>query len=202
MYVFHIAALPRVMPSIQDPRTTHDVNVTGTLNVFLLPSPLHPYGLQKYMGEQLAGLFSNLYNMRVVSLRYFNVYGERAPLEGAYAQVIGRFLQQKKEDRSLTIVPDGKQTRDFTHVKDVVRANILAAESENIASHEVINIGGGKNYTVLEIADMIGGERIFIEPRVEGKHTFAGIQKAKQLLNWKPEIALTDGIAELKKLYL
>jgi len=116
-YVFHTAALPRVVPSIKDPRTTHDVNVTGTLNVLLASRdvgvkrvvysassaaygdhetmplhedfsarPMHPYGLQKYMGEQLAQLFFSLYNLSTVSLRYFNVYGDRAPLEGAYAQ--------------------------------------------------------------------------------------------------------------------
>jgi len=232
-YVFHTAALPRVVPSIEDPRTTHDVNVTGTQNVLVasrdekikrvvysasssaygnqetlpihekMPAyPIHPYGLQKYMGEQLAQLFFDLYGLEVVSLRYFNVYGERAPLEGAYAQAIGRFLKQKKEGEPLTIVPDGKQSRDFTHVKDVVRANILAAESEKINGHEVINIGGGKNYTVLEIAEMIGGEQVFIEPRTEAKHSLADTTKAKNLLGWNPEISLPDGIAELKKFYL
>ncbi|MBI2108793.1 MAG: NAD-dependent epimerase/dehydratase family protein [Parcubacteria group bacterium] len=230
VYVFHVAALPRVMPSIADPRTTHDVNVTGTLNVSLaardaqvkrviysssssvygnqktlplheelLPSPMHPYGLQKYMGEQLARVFFDLYKLETVSLRYFNVYGERAPLEGDYAQAIGRFLKQKQEKKPLTIVPDGKQSRDFTHVRDVVRANILAALSKNIKAHEAINIGGGKNYTVLELADMIGGERIFIEPRTEGRHTRADIRKARALLGWNPEVILPDGIAELKK---
>lgn len=232
-YVFHVAALPRVVPSIADPRTTHDVNVTGTLNVLLasrdakvkrvvysasssaygdhetlplheeLPArPMHPYGLQKYIGEQIAELFSSLYGVETVSLRYFNVYGEGAPLEGAYAQAIGRFLKQRKEGKPLTIVPDGKQSRDFTHVKDVVCANILAALSNDISGHEVINIGGGKNYTVLEIADMIGGERVFIEPRTEAKHSLADTTKAKELLGWEPEISLPDGIAELKKIYL
>ncbi len=232
-YVFHAAALPRIVPSIKDPRTTHDVNVTGTLNVLLaardakvervvysasssaygdhktmplheeLPAlPMHPYGLQKYMGEQLAQLFFDLYNLEVVSLRYFNVYGERAPLEGAYAQAIGRFLKQRKEGKPLTIVPDGKQSRDFTHVRDVVRANISAAESSLINRHEVINIGGGKDYTVFEIADMIGGEQVFIEPRVEAKRSLADTTKAKKLLGWESEIDLVDGVAELKRIYL
>ncbi|MAG12829.1 NAD-dependent dehydratase [bacterium] len=232
-YVFHTAALPRIVPSIKDPRTTHDVNVTGTLNVLLaardakvkrvvysasssaygdhktmplheelFARPMHPYGLQKYMGEQLAQLFFDLYNLEVVSLRYFNVYGERAPLEGVYAQAIGRFLKQRKEGKPLTIVPDGKQSRDFTHVYDVVRANINAAESSQINGHEVINIGGGKDYTVFEIADMIGGEHVFIEPRVEAKRSLANTTKAKKLLNWESKINLPDGVAELKKIYL
>ncbi len=229
-YVFHTAALPRVIPSIKDPRTTHDVNVTGTLNVLLaardakvkrvvysasssaygdhetlplkedfLVRPMHPYGLQKYIGEELSQLFFSLYELQTISLRYFNVYGDRAPLEGAYAQAIGRFLKQRMENKPLTIVPDGKQSRDFTHVRDVVRANILAATSDKVRGNEVINIGGGKNYTVLEIAEMIGGPQIFIEPRIEAKHSLADITKAKKLLGWQPEINLVDGIDELKK---
>ncbi|MDP3726193.1 MAG: NAD-dependent epimerase/dehydratase family protein [bacterium] len=229
-FVFHTAALPRVVPSIKDPRGTHDVNVTGTLNVLLaardakvkrvvysasssaygdhetLPlkedfpvRPMHPYGLQKYMGEQLAQLFFSLYGLQTISLRYFNVYGERAPLEGAYAQAIGRFLKQRMEDKPLTIVPDGKQSRDFTHVRDVVRANILAALSHEAKGSEVINIGGGKNYTVLEIAEMIGGPQVFIEPRTEAKHSLADITKAKELLGWEPTITLPEAISELKK---
>mgnify|MGYP001572434023 FL=1 len=230
VFVFHCAALPRVVPSIKDPRTTHDVNVTGTLNVLLaardagvkrviysasssaygdlnsLPlkeefvgRPVHPYGLQKYMGEQLAQLFYRLYGLQTISLRYFNVYGERAPLEGAYAQAVGRFLKQRQEGVPLTIVPDGKQSRDFTHVRDVVRANILAALADKLREYEVVNIGGGKNYTVLELADMIGGEKVFIEPRTEAKHSRADISKAKKLLGWEPEIAFPQGIEELKK---
>lgn len=231
-YVFHCAALPRVVPSILDPRTTHDVNVTGTLNVLIAardakvkrviysasssaygdhaklplreeyePRPMHPYGLQKYMGEELMKLFYELYGLPTVSLRYFNVYGEGAPLDGAYALVISRFLKQRQEDKPLTIVPDGKQSRDFTHVDDVVRANILAARSRSLSKYEVINIGGGKNYTILHIAKIIGGLKVFIEPRVEPKHTRADLRKAQKLLKWKPEVALEEGVAELKKIF-
>ncbi len=231
-YVFHTAALPRVQPSIKDPRTTHDINVTGTLNVLLasrdagvkrviysasssaygnqpvlplredMPArPLSPYGLQKYMGEQLAALFSEIYGLQTVSLRYFNVYGPRASSEGAYALVVSRFLDQRKREEPLTVVPDGLQSRDFTHVRDVVRANILAAESPKVGRGEVINIGGGRNRTVLEVADLIGGPRIFVEPRLEPKHTLADIAKAKELLGWEPQVLFEDGIKELKKLY-
>ncbi len=232
-YVFHVAALPRVVPSVKDPKTSHDINVTGTLNVLLaardagvrrvvysasssaygeqdvLPlheelsaRPVHPYGLQKYMGELLMELFNSLYHLETVSLRYFNVYGRRAPLEGAYAQAIGRFLKQKALGQPLTIVPDGNQTRDFTHVADVVRANILAALSDRIKKHEVINVGGGRNYSVLELADMIGGERVFIEPRIEAKHSLANVERAKRLLGWEPTVALPDALLELKNLPL
>lgn len=231
-YVFHCAALPRVMPSIQDPRTTHDVNVTGTLNVLIaardasvkrviysasssaygeqpeLPlketmpaAPLHPYGLQKWMGELNCALFSKLYNLETVSLRYFNVYGPRAPVEGAYASVIARFLNQRKNGEPLTIVPDGTMTRDFTHVRDVVRANLLAAESPRVGKGEIINIGGGKNWEIIEVARLIGGPTVFIEPRVEAKHSLADISKAKELLGWEPSVAFEEGIRELKAIY-
>ncbi len=231
-YVFHAAALPRVQPSIQDPRTTHDINVTGTLNVLVasrdagvkrvvysasssaygnqdtLPlredmeaRPLSPYGLQKYMGELQCRLFSQVYGLETVSLRYFNVYGPRASTEGAYALVIGKFLEQRKKGEPLTIVPDGTQSRDFTHAADVVRANLLAVSSPKVGKGEVINIGGGRNRTILEVADLIGGPRVFAEPRLEPKHTLAGITKAKELLGWEPTVVLEEGIEELRILY-
>lgn len=231
-FVFHTAALPRVQPSIEDPLTSHDVNVNGTLNVLVAardagvkrviysasssaygnqdtlplredmePRPMSPYALQKYIGERYCGLFAQLYNLETVSLRYFNVYGPRIDTQGAYALAVGRFLEQRKRDEPLTIVPDGTQSRDSTHVRDVVRANLLAAESPKVGKGEVINIGGGKNYTVIELASLIGGPTVFIEPRVEPKHTRADITKAKELLGWEPEVKFEEGIAELKELY-
>lgn len=231
-FLFHTAALPRVMPSIQDPRTTNDINVTGTLNVLVasrdagvkrvvysasssaygnqdeLPlledmeaRPLSPYGLQKYIGELQCRLFSKVYGLETVSLRYFNVYGPRASTEGAYALVIGKFLEQRKKGEPLTIVPDGTQSRDFTHVADVVRANLLAVASPKVRKGEVINIGGGRNRTILEVADLIGGPRVFAEPRLEPKHTLADITKAKELLGWEPTVILEEGIEELRILY-
>ncbi len=231
-YVFHTAALPRVQPSIQDPRTTHDVNVNGTLNVLLaardagakrviysasssaygdqkeLPlkeemdvHPMSPYALQKYMGELKCRLFAEIYGIETVALRYFNVYGPRAPVDGPYAQVVSRFIEQRKNGEPLTIVPDGTQSRDFTHVRDVVRANILAAESSKVGKGEVINVGGGRSRTVLEVADLIGGPKVFIEPRLEPKHSSADISHARELLGWEPEVPFEEGIAELKNLY-
>lgn len=231
-FVFHLAALPRVQPSIQDPRNTHSVNVTGTLNVFVaardakvrrivysasssaygnqdtLPlredmraHPMSPYALQKYEGELMCSLFAEVYGIETVSLRYFNVYGPRAASEGAYALVIARFLQQRKNGEVLTVVPDGSQSRDFTHVRDIVRANILAMESPRVGRGEVINIGGGHNHSVLEVAQLIGGPHKFVEPRLEPKHTLADISRAKELLGWEPQVTFEDGIAELKKLY-
>lgn len=230
-FVFHAAALPRVQPSIIDPRTTHDVNVTGTLNVLvaardakvkrvvysasssaygdqdtmplredMTARPMSPYGLQKYMGELLCRLFFTVYGMPTVSLRYFNVYGPRASSDGAYALVIAKFLDQRKKGEPMSVVPDGTQSRDFTHVADVVRANLLAAESLRVGKGEVINIGGGRDRSVLEVASLIGGPTIFVEPRLEPKRTLADITRAKELLGWSPAIAFEDGISELKKI--
>jgi nucleoside-diphosphate-sugar epimerase len=165
------------------------------------PAPVHPYGLQKYIGEEYCRLFSEIYKLPTVSLRYFNVYGPKLNPDGAYALVVGVFLKQKQKGEPLTIVGDGEQTRDFTHVRDVVRANILAAESGRVGKGEVINIGGGKNVTVNQLADLFGGERKNIPPRIEAKNSLADITKAKELLGWEPTIKLEEGIAELKKLF-
>ncbi len=153
--------------------------------------PLNPYSLQKYVGELYCKIFFDIYGLPTVALRYFNVYGPRQPREGSYVPVIGIFLTQKKKGEKLTITGDGKQTRDFTHVFDVVRANILAMESNKVGRGEVINIGGGKNHSVNEIAEMVGGEVIHIPARPgEMRDTLADITKAKELLGWSPEITL------------
>jgi len=101
----------------------------------------------------------------------------------------------------MTVVPDGQQSRDFTHVQDVVRANILSAESTKVGQGEVINIGGGKNRSVLEVAELIGGPWKFTDPRLEPKHTLADISRAKELIGWEPKIEFEEGISELKNLY-
>lgn len=114
-----------------------------------------PYSLSKYVGEELCRLFSNLYGLETVSLRYFNVYGPRQLLSGAYATVAGIFLKQMRSGQPLTIVGDGNIQRDFTHVFDVVKANILAAQSKKVGKGEILNIGTGKNYSINEVAAMI-----------------------------------------------
>ena len=230
--VFHEAAFPRVQPSIEDPITTQEINVNGTLNVLVAARdakvkrliyaasssaygdqekfpltedmqgrPLSPYGLQKYTGELMCRLFSDIYGLETVSLRYFNVYGPRASDEGAYALVVAKFLKQRKEGTALTIVPDGNQSRAYTHVKDVARANFSALNSEKVGKGEVINIGGVRDYSVNFIADLIGGEKIFIERRIEQRKTVADISLAKKLLGWEPEIEFTEGVSELKSIY-
>lgn len=226
--VFHLAALPRVQYSIENPIITHDVNITGTMNVFvsakeagvkrvvysasssaygdqdtiplvetMMPNPISPYGLQKYVGEVYAKVWSEVYNLETVSLRYFNVYGPRQNEEGAYALVIARFLKQKREGNKMTITGDGLQTRDFTHVRDVVRANILAMESSNVGKGEVINIGAGHNHSVLEVAKIIGGDYEFVPARLEPHDTLADNSKASVLIGWEPKEDFENAIKEL-----
>lgn len=231
-FVFHFAALARIQPSIQDPKTAHDINATGTLNVLLASSknqvrrfvysasssaygnqtemplhedmraqPLNPYAAQKYFGEIYCRMFSNLYGLETVALRYFNVYGPRQPEDGPYATMIGIFLRQRKQGKSMTIVPDGHQKRDYTHVRDVINANLFAAESPYVGKGEIINIGTHVNHSVLDVAGLIGGPTVFIEPRFgEARETLADITRAKQLLNWEPQVKFEAGIRELKNL--
>ncbi len=226
--VFHLAALPRVQYSIEYPRESNEVNVTGTLNVLTaakeggvrrvvysasssaygnqehLPltettpiDPLSPYGLQKYIGEEYCRLFSCVYNLETVALRYFNVYGKNQDPEGAYALVIGRFLKQRAMGESLTITGDGEQTRDFVNVRDVVQANVLASESTKVGKGEPINIGSGEECTINRLAGLIGGDVLHIEPRLEPRRTCADISRARDLLGWAPAVRLEDGIVEL-----
>ncbi|MBY0472807.1 NAD-dependent epimerase/dehydratase family protein [Patescibacteria group bacterium] len=171
---------------------------TLPLHEKMLPQPKSPYALQKYTDEHYCRVFSEVYGLPTVSLRYFNLYGPNSDPNGPYAQAIIKFLYQRKEGKPITITGDGEQTRDCVHVSDVVRANILALTSPNVGKGEVINIGSGEAVSINEIARMVGGETVHIEPRIEPRHTRADITKAKELLGWSPAIRPEDGIAELK----
>jgi len=162
-------------------------------------NPLSPYGAQKYYGEVMCKMFSEVYGLETVSLRYFNIYGERQNVGGAYAMVIGIFVDQLLNGKPMTIRGDGEQRRDFTYVGDVVNANILASQSENVGNGEVINIGNGDNRSINDIADMIGGERLHREPVIEPKATLADNSKAEKLLGWKPTQNIEDWIPKYKK---
>ncbi len=166
--------------------------------------PIIPYAIQKRVGEQYCEMVSKFYGLETVSLRYFNVYGPRQTTEadGPYATVIGIFLEQRAGGKPMGVVPDGNQRRDFTHVTDVARANLLAMESDKVGQGEIINIGTGANYSVLEIAKIIGGSWEFVVPRQgEVRETLASIKKAKELLAWEPEISFEKGMRELKSAY-
>ncbi len=229
-YVFHLAALPRVPLSIEDPVGTSKVNILGTINVFkaaadakvkrvvfssssslygdqkefplketMAPNPLSPYGLQKLVGEQAAKLFTSLYNVPIVCLRYFNVYGPGIDFNSDYSLVLGKFLRLRKENKPLTIYGDGEQTRGFCYVEDVVDANIKAAKSENIKGGEAINIGQEKSYSINNLARLIGGEIQYLPARAgDVRHTQADASLARSLIGWEPETDFEKGV-ELTK---
>ncbi len=163
------------------------------------PNPISPYANQKYYGELCCKMFSKVYNIETVSLRYFNVYGERQNLGGAYATVVGIFLDHFKNGNPLTINGNGNQRRDFTYVGDVVSANIFAARSKNVGKGEVINIGNGENISINELAKNIGGEVVFNKPLNEPFANLADINKAKKLLDWEPTTDLISWIKNYKK---
>lgn len=162
--------------------------------------PMSLYAFQKYAGEEYARLFSENYGLETVTLRFFSVYGPRMRPDGGYALAIPKFLQSLKEGRPLPITGDGSHTRDFTHVRDVVRACLLAMESENVRKGEVINIAAGRNVSVNTLAELIGGEREYLAARPgDAQDTFGDTARARELLGWEPTIALEDGIKELKE---
>jgi UDP-glucose 4-epimerase len=225
-YVFHLAARSRIQPTIDSPDECFKVNVLGTQRVlewarlscvdkivysstsslygqqnqipFTPNMPaycLNPYSMSKWMGEQVCKLYFQLYGIESIVLRYFNVYGPREPIRGHYAPVVGLFKRQACEDRRLTVVGDGLQRRDFTYIDDVVDANICAMVSE--VKHNIYNVGTGKNYSIIEIADMIkskpGIEHVEERP-AEVRETLADISETKKQLMWSPKFSIEDMI--------
>ena len=222
--VFHLAALADIVPSIENPQSYYQVNVTGTFNVleacrkhdvkkiiytassscYGIPEqyptkesaeirPQYPYALTKNIGEQMVMHWSRLYGLAAVSLRFFNVYGPRARTSGTYGAVFGVFLAQKLAKKPYTVVGDGKQTRDFTFVSDIVSAIISAAET-NIKG-EIVNIGSNNTYSINRVVELLEGEVVYIPKRPgEPDCTWANISKAQKLLNWYPKVSLEDGV--------
>jgi UDP-glucose 4-epimerase len=164
------------------------------------PKPLSPYGTQKYIGEFYMKLYSHIYEVETVCLRYFNVYGPRQSAVGSYASVIPRFIEFKKKNEPLPIVGDGNNTRDYINVRDIAKANLLAMKSEKVGKGEVINLGVGKSFSINYIAMLIGGENFHITPRIEPKETIANIDKAKELLDWAPLVIFEEGVKEINKI--
>jgi UDP-glucose 4-epimerase len=157
---------------------------------------LNPYSVAKVAGEKLCKMYNDLFGLETITFRYFNVYGKREPTKGQYAPVVGLFLRQKKAQQPLTIVGDGLQRRDFTHVSDVVDANIKAmGPIPSILSGTVFNIGTGVNHSVLELAEMISDSIEFIPPRIgESRVTLADTTKSSTVLKWAPQRKLEDYI--------
>ncbi len=232
--VFHLAARPRVPFSVEDPLTTSQANILGSVSVFkaaadakvrrvvfsgsssvygsqsaevlseeMPTSPLSPYALQKLTSEKFAKLFTNLYNIPIITLRYFNVFGSRIVFDSDYSLVIGKFLQQNQQGKPLTIHGDGEQTRGFTFIDDVVRATILASQSDKLKGGEIINIGSDKAHSINRLAELIGGKNVqkeFLPPRVgDPLHSKADISRAKELLDWQPEVSFGDGVKKTQE---
>jgi len=226
-YVFHLAAEARLQPAINNPIDAVHRNCVGTTVILQCareagvkrfvysstssaygnnPYPnvetqsddcLNPYSASKAAGEKFCKMYSSLYGLETVVLRYFNVFGERCPTRGQYAPVIGIFDRQKELGEPLTIVGNGSQKRDFIYVKDVARANELAAIMPGVKDHlgEVFNVGSGSNYSVQQIADSISDNQTYIDERVgEMDTTLANITKTNKVIGWKPEVDVLEWI--------
>ena len=179
--------------------SVYGVQSTMPLVETMTPHPQSPYALQKLAGEEYARLFHRLYGLETVALRYFAVYGARMAEEGAYKLAIAAFLRARREGRPLEIDGDGEQMRDFTHVSDIVRANLLAADCE-IADGRPINIGRGENVSINRIAAMFGGPTVHREARAgDMRDTLADNREAARILGWHPQVSVADGIAALLK---
>ncbi len=163
----------------------------------MIPNPLNPYALQKYVGEQYTRMFHRLFAMETLTLRYFNVYGPRMVSEGAYVTVISAFIEARRRREPLQIHGDGEQTRDFTHVSDIVAANILAMDAP-VADGRAINVGAGRNVSVNRIADLIGGARVQMEARTgDMRNTLADTSEAARILGWHPRVSVEEGVIQL-----
>jgi UDP-glucose 4-epimerase len=185
--------------SVYGNQKTHIMNEKMDLN------PMSHYALQKLISEKYATFYAESFGMKIISLRYFSVYGDRQPNSGPYALVIAKFIDQLKKGQRLTVFGDGTQTRDFTHVSDVANANYLALKT-NIKSgiNNIINIGASKETSVNKIAKMIGGKIEYIIPNPREKYEelrkMADIRVAKKILKWEPKVDITKGINNLLKL--
>lgn len=163
----------------------------------MLPNPVSPYGLQKLVGERFAKIYTELYDLPVVSLRPFNVYGPGIDVDSDNSLALGRFLKLKSQGKPLTIEGDGEQTRGYCFAGDLVRAFVSAMESQKIKGGEVINAGSDKAYSINYLADLVGGEKIYGPPRQgDVRHTKADVALAKELLGWEPEVDLAEGVAK------
>lgn len=166
----------------------------------MIPMPISPYALQKRVGEQFAQLFTELYKTPIVILRYFTSYGPRMIFDSEYSLAIGKFFRLKRENKPLTIFGDGEQTRGFCYVMDIAEGNIKAMESAQLKGGEIINIGGSEIVSINQLADLMGGERVYQPPR-EGDVRFSmgDINRAKELIGWQPEFSFKQGLEDTKK---
>ncbi|MDD5687460.1 MAG: SDR family oxidoreductase [Elusimicrobia bacterium] len=232
-FVFHEAALRSVPRSIDDPVSTNDVNIAGTLNLLVAaknekvkrfiyassssaygdtkelpkretqkPQPVSPYAVSKLTGEYYCQVFSKIFGLETVSLRYFNVFGPRQDPESKYAVVVPLFIYCGLKNKPFEIHSDGKQSRDFTYIDNVVNANILSMTAKNISgSGGVFNIACNSKHSILEIANTISKitrikPKFIFKPKRVGdvRHTLADISLAKKYLGYKPSVNFEEGM--------
>lgn len=155
---------------------------------------LTPYAIQKFASEQYFKTFCKQNGIDVTCLRFFNVFGERMADNGPYSLVLSLFLKQKRNGEKLTITNDGEQRRDFIYVKDIVQAAIMAKDYKSENYFDIFNVGFGKNFSINEIADTVGGEKLYIGDRIETKVTLANINKIQKAFGWNPETNIIEWI--------
>lgn len=230
--VFHVGALPSVPRSVADPVLSHEINVTGTLNVLMAardaggvrvvfsssssvygdtptlpkheamaPQPRSPYAVHKLTGEHYCRVFTELFGVPTVALRYFNVFGPRQDPQSQYAAVIPRFITRMLADQRPVIYGDGRQTRDFSFVDNVVEANLAASTAPPAAFGRVVNIACGGRISLLDLVATINRilgkqiQPIFEPPRAgDVRDSQADISAAWTLLGWKPSVDFAEGI--------
>ena len=225
-YVFHLAGLGDIVPSIEAPVEYMDVNIQGTARVLECArhsdvskfvyaassscygiaatptredhpiAPQYPYALSKFLGEQAVFHWHQVYGLPVNSIRIFNAYGTRVRTTGAYGAVFGVFLKQKLAGKPFTVVGDGTQLRDFVYASDVAAAFLAAAQTE--ISGECFNVGSGAPEPVNRLVEVLGGDVVYIPKRPgEPDCTWADITKISAMLDWSPSVSLEDGIGRM-----
>jgi len=224
-YVFHFAGIGDIVPSIERPLAYMSTNVQGTAHVLECARavgaklvyaassscygladtptgedhpirPQYPYALSKYLGEQTAFHWHQVYQLPVNSIRIFNAYGTRSRTSGAYGAVFGVFLRQKLAGTPFTVVGDGTQRRDFLYVTDIVQAFLAAAESERVG--RVYNLGAGRPQSVNHLVELLGGAVVYIPKRPgEPDVTFANISRITTELGWRPQVSFEEGVRRI-----
>lgn len=211
-YVFHMAAIPRTVWCIDDPILCYETNVMGSLNVLecsrkhnvkkviltssnIVYAADTPYKMSKLGMEQIARVYSNLYGLSTVCLRNSNVYGTRQREDGIGPNCFASIKKSIRENGYIEITGDGEQTRDFTHVSDIVDANILAMNNSVTGN---IDLCTGRNVSLNYVASLFKAPIKYIPDRKgDVKHIIQDRNKTENILNWKPKVALEDGIKDI-----
>ena len=212
--IFHMAALPRIKPSFENPEKVCDVNVSGTQNIleyarkndipviYAGSSSVHggtyknPYTFSKWQGEEICKMYEKIYGVKVSICRFYNVYGDYMPNSGEYRTVLSIFLEQYKNKETFTVTSDGEQRRDFTHVDDIIDAMIKVVKLNQYG--KTFELGRGKNHSIKEVINMFPNPRWEYIPEIPGevRETLCESKLACELLNWKPKINLDEWIEE------